>query len=202
MYVRIIVFFLFFILFMKSLLSPFSVLCGSFFIRTRIVRFARYIHTSMSSSIISDLYYLPCRKHSKAQRSQPSQAAKQARADQSATMQASRQSWLESACRRVFIQLAVFSKQTKKSKSPPGPTKMYNHSQKWRFSWCDARRVCPYTALSLRPFYFVHAFGVLVVFVDQGALGICKSPVCTENHGPLCPFDLFAFCSILPCERA
>ena len=38
MYVRIIVFFLFFILFMKSLLSPFSVLCGSFFIRTRIVR--------------------------------------------------------------------------------------------------------------------------------------------------------------------
>ena len=43
------------------------------------------------------------RKHSIAQRSQPAQAAKQVRADQSAQRkQASRQSWLEPACRRAF----------------------------------------------------------------------------------------------------
>ena len=108
------------------------------------------------------------RKHSTAQRSQPAQAAKQVRSDQSATTQASRQSWLEQACRRAFIQLAVFSEQTKKSKSAR-PT---------------AGVMLPvrlYTAHSLRSrFYFVDACGVRVAFVDHGALGICKSPVCTE----------------------
>ena len=44
---------------------------------------------------------------------------------------------------------------------------------------------CRYTALSLRPFYFVHTCGVRVVFGDHRALGICKSLVCTESHGPL-----------------
>ena len=47
------------------------------------------------------------RKHSTAQRSQPAHAAQQVRADQSATTQASRQSWLEPACRSASIQLAV-----------------------------------------------------------------------------------------------
>ena len=60
--------------------------------------------------------------------------------------------------------------------------------------WCDARRVRPYTALSLLPFFFVHTCGVRVVFGDHGAVDICKSLVCTENHGPLCAVQLFAFC--------
>ena len=53
-------------------------------------------------------FFAPQAQHSTAQRSQLAQAAKQVRADQSATTQASRQSWLEPACRRAFIQLAVF----------------------------------------------------------------------------------------------
>ena len=64
-------------------------------------------------------------------------AAKQVRADQSATTQASRQSWLEPACRRAFIQLPAFSKRTKKSKSAR-PTK-YKHMQTFTssfLSWC------------------------------------------------------------------
>ena len=44
-------------------------------------------------------------------------AAKQVRADQSATTRASRQSWQEPACWALIIQLAAFSKRTKKSKS-------------------------------------------------------------------------------------
>ena len=48
-------------------------------------------------------------QHSAAQ-SALHKAANQARADQSATMQASRQSWREPAYRRAFIQLAAFSK--------------------------------------------------------------------------------------------
>ena len=43
-------------------------------------------------------------------------AAKQVRAGQIATTQASRQNWREPACRRAFIQLVVLSKRTKKSK--------------------------------------------------------------------------------------
>ena len=38
--------------------------------------------------------------------------------------------------------------------------------------------VLPVHCSSARPFYFVHACGVRVVFVDHGALGICKSPDC------------------------
>ena len=52
-------------------------------------------------------------------------AETQARTDQSATTQASRQSWRKPACRRAFIQFAVFSKRTKKSKIAR-PTKIYN----------------------------------------------------------------------------
>ena len=31
---------------------------------------------------------------------------------------------------------------------------------------------------------YVHACGVRVVFLEHEALGICKSPVCTQNVGP------------------
>ena len=124
------------------------------------------------------------------------QPAKQVRADQSATTQASRRSWLAPACRRAYIPLAVFSKRTKKSKSAR-PTKNTAGGV-----LCDARRVCLYTALSVRPLYFVHTCGVQVSFGDHGALGICKSLVCTANRGPLCAIQSFAFCSILLCERA
>ena len=60
--------------------------------------------------------HLPQTKHRKAQ-SALHKAAKQVRAGQSATAQASRQSWWELACRRAFMQPAAFSKRTKKSKS-------------------------------------------------------------------------------------
>ena len=35
---------------------------------------------------------------------------------------------------------------------------------------------------------YTHAYyGVRVVFREHGALGVCKSPVCSWSHGPLCP---------------
>ena len=43
--------------------------------------------------------------------------------------------------------------------------------------WCDAPRVCLYTADALRPFHFIHECGVRVDFEDHGALGICESRV-------------------------
>ena len=55
----------------------------------------------------------------------------------------------------------------------------------WRF---EGRRVCLYTALSLRPLYFVHTCGVRVI------LG-------TIEPWTSCAIRSFAFCSIL-CERA
>ena len=130
-----------------------------------------------------------------AQRGQPAQqAAKQVRADQSATTQACRRSWLVQACRRpIYSSLcSVFSKQRNRN---------LLGLQKYCW-WCDAQRVRLYAALSLPPFFFVHTCGVRVVFGDNGALSICKSLLCTENPGPLGAIQSFAFCSILLCERA
>ena len=62
-------------------------------------------------------FFAPQAQHGTAQCSQPAQAAKQLRTGQSATMQASRQSWLEPACRE-FMQLDVFPKRIKKSNLP------------------------------------------------------------------------------------
>ena len=60
--------------------------------------------------------HLPQTQHSKAQLALP-KSAKQVRAGQSATTQASSQSWRELACRRAFMQLAASWKRAKKSKS-------------------------------------------------------------------------------------
>ena len=69
----------------------------------------------MCTSMLSSSIY---RKHSTARRNRP--CAKQqskVRAVQSATKQASRQSWRELVRRRAYTQLAAFSKRRKKSKS-------------------------------------------------------------------------------------
>ena len=138
---------------------------------------------------------LPQVQHSTAQCSQPAQqAAKRGRAHQSATTQASRRSWLAPACRRAYVYTARCSKNERRNQDLLGLQKYC-----W---WCDAQRVRLYTALSLFTFYFVHTCGARIVFGDHGALGICKSLVCTENRGPLYAIQSFAFCSILLCERA
>ena len=104
-------------------------------------------------------------------------AAKQVRADQNATTQASRLSWQELARRREFIQLVVFSKRTKKSKSAlqkyittheaaeigvvrEGLVFNYKPNQHCSFS----------PSFSM---YFVHACGVRVVFL-HGALTLVQ----------------------------
>ena len=109
--------------------------------------------------------------------------AQKVRADQSATTQANRRSWLAPACRRAHIQLTVNERRNRNLLG----------LQKYCW-WCDAQRVRLYAALSLPPFFFVHTCGVRVVLGDHGAPDICKSLVCTENHGPLCAVQLFAFC--------
>ena len=73
----------------------------------------------------SDVYYHTA---STAQCSQPAQAAKEVRPDQSATTQASRRNWLESACGRAFIQLAVFSNE-QRNQNLLRLQKTYIHSQ-------------------------------------------------------------------------
>ena len=106
--------------------------------------------------------------------------------------QASRQRWLEPACRRAFVQLAVFSKRTKKSKYAR-PTKTYNHCNhsQSRLAGVTSPVHCTllYTALSLHPFYFVHACVVRVVFVDTEALSILY--VATSPLRPFLMGDFF-----------
>ena len=84
----------------KRLLFPKLCFCGPFAIGTSMSSLSIYRKT----------------QHSEA-RSALHKAANKVRADQSATTQASRQSWRELACRRAFIiQLAAFSKRRKISK--------------------------------------------------------------------------------------
>ena len=158
----------------------------------------------LSSSIISCLHYdrtASKAKRSTAQRSQPAQAAKQVRADQSATTQASRQGWLQPACRRAFRQLAVFSKRTKKSGSAR-PTQMSNHSQR---SLADVMRegfACTLLFLSVLSISSIRAASGLFSWpMDPSSWHLQVSSL-HLNHGPLCALHSFAFCSILPCERA
>ena len=58
-------------------------------------------------------------------------AAKQSRADQNAATQASGQSWRGPACRLAFIQLAVFSKRAKVSKSARPTKKVFSYYLCW-----------------------------------------------------------------------
>ena len=83
--------------------------------------------TAQHSTAQHSTTQLSTAQHSSAQHSQPAQAAKQVRADQSATTQADRVDSSQHVV-EAFMQLAVFSKRSKISKYPR-PTKIYNHSQ-------------------------------------------------------------------------
>ena len=169
---------------------PFFFVLRDFFLYVRVRRTSTYEHVVAEHHQVSTsttVPQAPQAQHSTAQRSQPAQqAAKQVRSDQSATTQASRRSWLAPACRRAYVYTARCSKNERRNQDLLGLQKYC-----W---WCDAQRVRLYAALSLPPFFFVHTCGVRAVLGDHGAPDICKSLVCTENHGPLCAVQLFAFC--------
>ena len=152
----------------------FFVFCGIFFC-TYIRRTS--IPGIYMSMLAPDIYYhhRTAVQHSKAQRRQPAQH----------TTQAGRPSWHAPACRQAYIQLAMLQR-TKKLKSAWPGTQNY--------CWCDARRVCLCALLFLSGLSIlsIHAASG-VFFGDHGAVGICKSPVCTEKHGPLCAIQLSAF---------
>ena len=89
----------------------------SFFFRRRAFSFQFFVPVALFLICTNTLSSRIYRKQSKSKaQSVLYKSAKQARADQSATTQAGRQSWREQACRRAFVQLAAFSKRTKKSK--------------------------------------------------------------------------------------
>ena len=115
-------------------------------------------------------------------------AEKQARADTTA-INASKRTELArasvSSSIYAIIQPAVFSKRIKKSSSA-WPTK---HSSTQQLL-ADARRIAFVSNFaiindtiqhcgSLRRSYFACACGVRVAFLELGALGICKSSLCT-----------------------
>ena len=131
-------------------------------------------------------------QHSTAQ-SALHEAATPVRADQSVTTQASRQSWREPACRPAFTQPRGVLK-TNQEIEIARPTKIYvyKHSHSSLAGVRCAKDLSfisistRYYTCSFRPFYeylsgmyFVHACRVRVVFLEHGALGICKSSVCT-----------------------
>ena len=138
-----------------------------------------------ASMLSSGIY----RKHSTAQ-SALRKAAKQVRADQSATTQTSRQSWGEpraSMSSSTYTARSVL-KTNEEIKICPA-YQIQNHSQN-RFSWCDARRICLDFAISIK-------YTRPGCFPEHGALGICKSLVCTISWTSLSAPFAFLFYSSL-----
>ena len=143
---------------------------GLFFVRTTYIRRACYRRAS-------DIYYYHHRTASTAitaqySTAQSTRATIKASTPRSERDNAGKQTELARASMSSSIQLTVFSKRTKKSKSPP--------STKILRVWCYSRRGLGvrYTAirLSLRLFYFVYeTCGARVVLGNHGTLSICQS---------------------------
>ena len=106
------------------LLFPFLMVFVAFFIHVR------------KSMLSSSIY----RKHSTARLAALHKAAKQVRADQSATTQAGRQSWRELACRRAFMQ-SLRSQNERRHRLLPGLRKCTSTPDA-AYSWCHARKLC------------------------------------------------------------
>ena len=150
---------------------------------------------------------LHCHKHAQHSAICPHKAAKQVRADQSATTQATREAYTVLKCgkhstaqsartkpqsKHVPIR-ARQHKQADRVGEPAHVEHLYStlSSQNERrnrilpkgfaFSSFDLSKIlfvqhCSFSVLSM---YFVHACGVPVVIPEHGALGNCKSSVCT-----------------------
>ena len=156
---------------------------GVTLVASRVIRGVKVLEWSMDEYVVVE--HLPQPQLCAAQ-SALHKAAKQGRADQNATTQASRQSWREPACR-----LAVFSKRTEKSNLSGVQKYTIPHSPQSSlvFSWRDARRICLFFQSQLDKAQLFPSFfnalriyilcGVRVVFQEHGALGICKSSVWT-----------------------
>ena len=139
-------------------------------------------------------------QHSAAQSTRTSSKASTRRSERDNA--ASRQSRLEPARHRAFIQLAVFSKRTSKKSKSPRPTNIYtsmqNHSQSTSLCWCDV--ACTLLFLSVlsirpcmrRPRCFRGPWSSWHLQVASLHLKRWTSPSASS----------FAFYSILPCERA
>ena len=152
------------VLLLKNDLLPYFCFLRDFFLYVRRI----YEHVVAEHEIsTTTVPQTPQSQHSSAQRSQPArQAAKQVRADQSATTQASRRSWLAPACRRGYIQRAVLSKRTNKSKSARPTKKNAGGVMREGFA-------CTLLFISVLSISSIHAASGLLG--DHGALGICKS---------------------------
>ena len=130
---------------------------------------------------------------------------------------ASKQSWREPACRRASAaRFVLFSKSLRKSKSAR-PANIYYMYMLYiqRQAAGDARRICLYfLSISVR-YNTIHSFsysvhacmidarGVRVGFLEHGALGVCKSSVCTYNYVPLSAsfIRIVLMCYSFPCDR-
>ena len=119
-------------------------------------------------------------QHGRAQRSQPAKAAKQVRADQSATTHARKQNRLEPACRRGIRTARCVLETNEEIAMCPAYKRIYNHS---RSSLADV--MLPVHCSFSPSFLFRLCLRRPFVFVDHGARGTCKSPVCIKNHRPL-----------------
>ena len=144
------------VLLLKNDLLPYFCFLRDFFLYVRRI----YEHVVAEHEIsTTTVPQTPQSQHSSAQRSQPArQAAKQVRADQSATTQASRRSWLALACRRAYSSLCSQDERTNR-----------NLLRLQKYCWCvvmsegfACQGHCSKT-FSVRPFYFVHTCGVRVV---------------------------------------
>ena len=103
------------------------------------------------------------------------------------------------------LQLTAFSKPAMKSKSTRPKTNTTTSSwsmvgEGFAFIWFQYDTALTLLSLSYRQMCMMHACGVEVVFLEHGALRICKSSVCTQVGTSVRFIYLSLFCRSLVSE--
>ena len=128
-----------------------NVFCGTFFCTCDI----RVYSGMLSPSLIRYLLPAPYRKHRKYSTAQSTRAtSSKAGTRRSERDNAGKQTELARASMSSSIYIARCVLKTNEE------IKICSAYKNIAGRWCDARRVCLYTALSRRPFYFIHTCGV------------------------------------------
>ena len=124
-------------------------------------------------------------QHSTAQHNQPAQSRTTTKCrSECETARKQTEMARASAYRRAYIQCTDFPKRTKNPNSTR-PTKLHDYSHSadvMREGFAFRFHLKKIQHCSFPPsfrMYFVHACSIQVVILEHGALGICKSTVCT-----------------------
>ena len=169
--------------FRRVLFSHLFVFCGTFFC-TYDVRVSIFEHVVTEHNQISTHSTVQHSVVNPRNKEQSKHGPIRARQRRQADGVSSRQQVVEHIYYTSYIHSSLCSQNEERNRTLLGPQKYCR--------WCDARRVYLYTALSLRPSYFVHTCGVRIVWGTMELLAFAsRYLVLSLRRKPTSPCDSF-----------